>query len=351
MFSSNSTRVTTSSSVSRPESNDSNLKKRVFLDTKSKSTYKDFKKSQSSVSLVSNKHNTLISNVFETKTNVLNVKIVNAVNDGSNLVIQLVLWIVDSGCLKHMTGNLKLLRNFVAKFTGTVRFGNDHFIAITGTICHVYDMEGLGHNPFSVGQFCDGDLEVAFHCNTCYIRNLEGEDLLTCSRVSNLYTISISEIAASSPICLISIATSTKSWLWHRRLTHLNFDTINHLTKHDLVNGLLKFKYDKTIYVQPTRYPKVSTNSVANTLNNKDTPSSSSIIIEENEASQVVSSSEEPIANELTTLISDDNADESVQEDTAELDKNTFINPFCTLVLEEAESSSTYQDPLNMHEF
>ncbi|GJS49201.1 hypothetical protein Tco_0599322 [Tanacetum coccineum] len=47
-------------------------------------------------------------------------------------VIQLVLWIVDSGFLKHMTGNLQLLRNFVEKFVGTVRFGNDHFVAITG---------------------------------------------------------------------------------------------------------------------------------------------------------------------------------------------------------------------------
>ncbi|GJU82881.1 retrovirus-related pol polyprotein from transposon TNT 1-94 [Tanacetum coccineum] len=72
-------------------------------------------------------------------------------------VIQLMLWIVDSGCLKHMTGNLQLLRNFVKKFMGTVRFGNDHFGAITGygdyvqgnlTICHVYYVEGLGHNLF-----------------------------------------------------------------------------------------------------------------------------------------------------------------------------------------------------------
>ncbi|GKF92203.1 hypothetical protein Tco_0278922, partial [Tanacetum coccineum] len=96
---------------------------------------------------------------------------------------------------------------------GTVRFGNDHFAAIIGygdydqgnlTICHVYYVEGLGHNLFLVGQFCDGDLEVAFRSNTCYVRNLEGDDLLTGSRDSNLYTISISEMAASSPVCLMS---------------------------------------------------------------------------------------------------------------------------------------------------
>ncbi|GKC45717.1 copia protein [Tanacetum coccineum] len=71
------------------------------------------------------------------------------------------------------------------------------------------------------------------------------EDLLTGARESNLYTISISNMVASSPICLLSKAISTKSWLWHRRLSHLNFGTINDLTKHDLVDGLPKFKYDK----------------------------------------------------------------------------------------------------------
>ncbi|GJZ83195.1 retrovirus-related pol polyprotein from transposon TNT 1-94 [Tanacetum coccineum] len=170
------------------------------------------------------------------------------------LVVQIVLWVVDSGCSKHMTGDRSLLRNFVEKFMGIVRFGNDNFAAITGygdyihgniTICHVYYVEGLGHNLFSVGQFCDGDLEVAFRSKTCYVRNLEGDDLLTGGCDSNLYTISISDMVASSPICLMSKATSTKSWLWHRRLSHLNFGTINDLTKLDLVDGLPKFKYGK----------------------------------------------------------------------------------------------------------
>ncbi|GJZ51322.1 integrase, catalytic region, zinc finger, CCHC-type containing protein [Tanacetum coccineum] len=163
-------------------------------------------------------------------------------------VVQFVLWIVDSGCSKHMTGDRSLLKNFIEKFTGTVRFGNDNFAAITGygdyiqgniTICHVYYVEGLGHNLFSVGQFCDGDLKVAFRFKICYVRNLDGDDLLTGGRESNLYTISISDMAPSSPVCLMSKATSTKSWLWHRRLSHLNFGTINDLTKLDLVDGLL----------------------------------------------------------------------------------------------------------------
>ncbi|GKA70562.1 putative ribonuclease H-like domain-containing protein [Tanacetum coccineum] len=136
----------------------------------------------------------------------------------------------------------------------TVRFGNDYFAAITGygdyvqvnlMICHVYYVEGLGHNLFSIEQFCDGDLEVSFRSNTCYLWNLEGNDLLTGSRDSNLYTIYISEIAASSPVCLMSRAILTKSWLWDRQLSHLNFGTINQLTSKDLVDGLPKFKYNK----------------------------------------------------------------------------------------------------------
>ncbi|GJT13386.1 retrovirus-related pol polyprotein from transposon TNT 1-94 [Tanacetum coccineum] len=179
---------------------------------------------------------------------------VESASKAKDKVVQIVLWVVDSGCSKHMTGDRSLLRNFIEKFMGTVRFGNDNFAAITGygdyihgniTICHVYYVEGLGHNLFSVGQFCDGDLEVAFRSNTCYVRNLEGDDLLTGGRDSNLYTISISDMAASSPVCLMSKATSTKSWLWHRRLSHLNFGTINDLTRLDLVDGLPKFKYGK----------------------------------------------------------------------------------------------------------
>nr|GEU89194.1 hypothetical protein [Tanacetum cinerariifolium] len=122
-------------------------------------------------------------------------------------------------------------------------FGNDHIAAIFGygdlkwgniTITRVYFVEGLGHNLFSVGQFCDADLEVAFRRNTCFIRNLDGVDLLKGNRSTNLYTINLHEIASASPIYLMARATPTKSWLWHQRLSHLNFDTINDLAKNDL---------------------------------------------------------------------------------------------------------------------
>ncbi|GJW17218.1 retrovirus-related pol polyprotein from transposon TNT 1-94 [Tanacetum coccineum] len=109
----------------------------------------------------------------------------------------------------------------------------------------VYYVEGLGHNLFSVGQFCDADLEVAFRKNTCFIRNLEGVDLLSGSKDTNLYTISLDDMLKTSPICLLSKASKTKSWLWHRRLSHLNFGTLNKLAKDGLARGIPKLKFKK----------------------------------------------------------------------------------------------------------
>ncbi|GKF14413.1 hypothetical protein Tco_0055875, partial [Tanacetum coccineum] len=126
-------------------------------------------------------------------------------------VVQIVLWYLDSGCSKHMTGDRSQLTNFISKFLGTVKFGNDQVAKIMGygdyqignvTISRVYYVEGLGHNLFSVGQFCDSNLEVAFRQHTCFIRNLEGVDLLTGSRGDNLYTLSLRNMMADK--CLIT---------------------------------------------------------------------------------------------------------------------------------------------------
>nr|GEX52116.1 integrase, catalytic region, zinc finger, CCHC-type, peptidase aspartic, catalytic [Tanacetum cinerariifolium] len=84
---------------------------------------------------------------------------------------------------------------------------------------------------YAMWQFCYSDLEVAFRRNTCFVRNLEGVDLLKGNRTTNLYTINLHDIASASPICLMARASSTKSWLWHQRLSHLNFDTINDAKK------------------------------------------------------------------------------------------------------------------------
>ncbi|GKD46970.1 retrovirus-related pol polyprotein from transposon TNT 1-94, partial [Tanacetum coccineum] len=113
------------------------------------------------------------------------------------------------------------------------------------TILRVYYVEGLGHNLFSVRQFYDSNLEVAFRPYTCFICNLEGDDLVTGHQGNNLYTLSIRDMMASSLICLLSKASKTKSWLWHRCLSHLNFGVINQLARHGLVRGLPKLKFEK----------------------------------------------------------------------------------------------------------
>nr|GFA36936.1 integrase, catalytic region, zinc finger, CCHC-type, peptidase aspartic, catalytic [Tanacetum cinerariifolium] len=96
-------------------------------------------------------------------------------------IVQLIIFIVDSGCTKHMASNLMLLCNFIKKFLGTVCFGNDQFAPILGygdlvqgniMINRVYYVEGLNRNLLSVGQFCDVDLEVAFWKSTCFVRDL-----------------------------------------------------------------------------------------------------------------------------------------------------------------------------------
>nr|GEV66375.1 integrase, catalytic region, zinc finger, CCHC-type, peptidase aspartic, catalytic [Tanacetum cinerariifolium] len=160
------------------------------------------------------------SSHFACVTKMLNE--VHARTKKPTVIVQLILFIVNFGCTKHMTGNLKLLYNFVEKFLGTIRFGNDQFAPILGfgdfiqrnvTINRVYYVEGLNHNLFSVGQFCDADLEVAFKKCTCFVRDLEGNDLLSGNHGSDLYTISLQESTSSTPLCLMAKAIPTQAWL------------------------------------------------------------------------------------------------------------------------------------------
>nr|GFA24425.1 integrase, catalytic region, zinc finger, CCHC-type, peptidase aspartic, catalytic [Tanacetum cinerariifolium] len=135
-----------------------------------------------------------------------------------------------------------------------MKFGNDQIAPILGyrdlvqgivTIKRVYYVKGLNNNLFFVGQLCDANLEVAFRKSTCYIRDLKGNDLLTGSRGTKLYSISLQDTTSPNPICLMARVTSSQAWLWHRRLSHLKFDTINLLSKNDIVIGLLKLKFIK----------------------------------------------------------------------------------------------------------
>nr|GEX30897.1 retrovirus-related Pol polyprotein from transposon TNT 1-94 [Tanacetum cinerariifolium] len=137
-----------------------------------------------------------------------------------------------SDYLKHTQEETATLREIVEQIVNV-------------TISRVYFVDELGHNLFFVGQLCDSDLEVAFRQHTCFICNLEGVYLLSGSQGNNLYTLSLRELITSSLICLLSKALKTKSRLWHRPLSHLNFGAINHLARQGLVRGLPKVKFEK----------------------------------------------------------------------------------------------------------
>nr|GEZ74476.1 hypothetical protein [Tanacetum cinerariifolium] len=126
-----------------------------------------------------------------------------------------------------MTENRSRLKNLVKKFIGTVRFKNDHFGAIIG-----------------YGYYVIGD-SVIYRLHSRYVRDIDGVELIKGYRGSNLYTISVEDMMKSSPICLLSKASKNKSWLWYRRLNHLNFGTINDLVRKDLVRGLPRLKFEK----------------------------------------------------------------------------------------------------------
>nr|GEU87622.1 integrase, catalytic region, zinc finger, CCHC-type, peptidase aspartic, catalytic [Tanacetum cinerariifolium] len=91
--------------------------------------------------------------------------------------------------------------------------GYEYYVIGDSVISRVYYAEGLGHNLFSVGQFCNFDLEVAFRKHSCYVQDTYGVELIKGSRGSNLYTISVEDMMKSSPICLLSKASKNKSWL------------------------------------------------------------------------------------------------------------------------------------------
>ncbi|KAI3746827.1 hypothetical protein L6452_09268 [Arctium lappa] len=150
------------------------------------------------------------------------------------------MWYLDSGYSKHMTGQKALLSNYTEKFSGNVRFGNDQLSPILGygdiiqdniTISKVSYVEGLGHNLFSIGQFCDKGLEVNFKSKSCSVRTEDGTELLGGHCKTNLYTINLSKVQIDNQVCLKTKASMQQSLLWHRRLSHLNFRYINKLDK------------------------------------------------------------------------------------------------------------------------
>ncbi|GJU57934.1 integrase, catalytic region, zinc finger, CCHC-type containing protein [Tanacetum coccineum] len=331
---SNSIGVESSNSVRRPKYKDNKSKNIVLKNTNAKSSTAHVRKMSRSVNIDSNKRETMHSN--------------------------LVLWIVDSECSKHMTGNLQLLRNFVEKFMRTFRFGDDHFTAITGygeyaqgnlMICHVYYVEGLRYKLILVGQFCEGDLEVAFHSNTCYVRNLKAceqgkskkaslppklvpstESKLKLIHMDLCGPMRVASINGKKYILVIVDDYSRYIWVYFLRTkdeaSDMIIDFINQVQR-NLKAQILMIRTDNRTEFKNKKlwafYAKLA-----------------SSVVEEDEAPQIVSSSADQIVTEPNSPVLNQNTDELVQEDDAEFDGNVFYNPPQTPMFEEAESSSTF---------
>ncbi|GJW71979.1 retrovirus-related pol polyprotein from transposon TNT 1-94 [Tanacetum coccineum] len=306
------------------------------------------------------------------------------------LIVQLILFIVDSGCTKHMTGNLKLLCNFVEKYLGIVHFGNDQFAPILGygdlvqgniMINRVYYVEGLNHNLFSVGQFCDVDLEVAFrtsHLNFDYINLLLKKDVV----------IGLPKLKyVKDQLCSSCEVSKAKRSSFKTKAIPISKGRPN-LLHMDLcgpmrvasINGkkyiLASFRNDKRRQIMTTLAPSpqlqhVSPSAATTAPSQQELDLLFDPLYDEffNEGTSSVNKSSSPTNNSkqqdttpitniqsstepttLTTYVHTKENNNNQAEDT-HVQQAEFINPFYTPVREVAESSSRNIDNSNMHTF
>ncbi|GJZ76567.1 putative ribonuclease H-like domain-containing protein, partial [Tanacetum coccineum] len=172
---------------------------------------------------------------------------------------------VDSGCSRHMTGNIAYLSDFKEFDGGYVTFGGGAHggrISSKGTLKtdsldfeDVYFVNELKFNLFSVSQMCDKKNYVLFTDTECLVLSPnfklpdESQILLKIPRKDNMYSFDMKNIVPKETLtCLVAKATSDESMLWHRRLGHINFKNINKLVKDNLVRGLptKRFENDQT---------------------------------------------------------------------------------------------------------
>ncbi|GJR71119.1 putative ribonuclease H-like domain-containing protein [Tanacetum coccineum] len=163
--------------------------------------------------------------------------------------------VIDSGCSRHMTRNMSYLTDFEEIDGGYVAFGGNPKggkITGRGTIKtgnldfeNVYFVRELKFNLFSVSQMCDKKNSVLFNDTECIVLSPnfkltdESQVLLKVPRKNNMYSVDLKNIVPKGGLtCLFAKATSDESKLWHRRLGHINFKTMNKLVKENLVRGL-----------------------------------------------------------------------------------------------------------------
>ena len=165
------------------------------------------------------------------------------------------MWIIDSGCSAHMTGDRALLSNLVEKAGPWVTFGDDSKGFTKGygnleignvVIENISLVDGLKHNLLSVSQFTDKGYEVNFKTEQCSIINKKDKKLaLQGVRKGNLFVADLFSASKGEARCFYSKASTEDSWLWHKKLSHLNFKTMNSLVKRELVRGLPDMEFCK----------------------------------------------------------------------------------------------------------
>ncbi|KAI3715145.1 hypothetical protein L6452_22115 [Arctium lappa] len=165
------------------------------------------------------------------------------------------IWHVDSSCSRHMTCNMSCLQDFKHINGGHVAFGDN----LTGgkisgkgnvtkgkmTFEDVYYVDQLKYNLLSVSQVCDKQHSILFTNTECMILAPgfkvvdESIILLRTPRKDNVYCLDMDNVDSDSSLnCLVSKASVDESSLWHRRMCHMNFKTMNKLVKNNLVRGL-----------------------------------------------------------------------------------------------------------------
>ncbi|XP_059073266.1 uncharacterized protein LOC131874064 [Cryptomeria japonica] len=158
------------------------------------------------------------------------------------------LWVLDSGCSHHMTGDRNKFLHFENFDGGFVRFGDNSgaFVRGKGTLLlnddtpihDVYFVEGLKHNLLSVSQICDSGYNVSFSSQGCAIKNKSGKIVATGLRtIGNVYNLLDStDYENNVGMCLMGQV--EENWLWHKRLGHVNFDNLVRISKNQNVRGL-----------------------------------------------------------------------------------------------------------------
>ncbi|KAJ9557729.1 hypothetical protein OSB04_012343 [Centaurea solstitialis] len=162
------------------------------------------------------------------------------------------IWYLDSGCSRHMTGSKSVLSNYREERGPAVTFGGNGKCQTRGygtltnavtTFKRVAYVEGLMHNLLSISQLCDKNHKVSFSKKKCKVKNIRKEVILTGVRHADIYIINMN--TSTDNFCFVSRASSDTNWLWHKRLSHLNFKTLNQLCINNLVIVLPDFRYTK----------------------------------------------------------------------------------------------------------